>query len=741
MAHGPAWLAVLALTAAPTPAAELTLERLFAPPPLAGALPRALALSPDGRHLGFLKPRSEDPLRHDLWVMDTTSGAQRLEVDSLALSPQPGELSEAELQRRERARLASARGLVEWRWAPDGRAVLVPLDGDLWWKPLGGPARRLTATAESELDPRVSPDGRLVSFVRGPNLFAIDLATGAERAITTEGGGTVSYGVAEFVAQEEMKRMTGQWWAPDSRKLAVARVDEGPVAVAVRAAIGAAGTRLVEQRYPFAGTANAAVTLEIRHLDGRPPVPVDLGPERDLYLARVDWLSPDRLVVQRQSRDQRTLDVLEVDAATGEVRRLFQETSSAWVNLHDNLRPLADGRRFLWTSERSGRSHLYLWDGRRLKALTEGDWIVDEVVGLDEARGRVFVTGFGADPLEKHLFRVALRGGGRPVRLTTPGGSHEAVMDRAGQLALVTRSTPTQPPQVALLDGDGRHRLWVAENRLEDTPYAPFAGRHVTPRFGTLAAADGQRLYWQMLVPPELRPGQRAPVFLDVYGGPGVQRVRRQWGSIIHQYLVRRGWIVFQLDNRGSANRGVAFETAIHRRLGTVEVEDQLLGVEFLKTQPFVDPDRIVVYGWSYGGYMVLRLMTEAPDVFAAGVAGAPVTDWRLYDTHYTERYLGHPAVDPAPYEAADAVARAPRLARPLLIVHGLADDNVVFDHSVRWMAALQRAGISFETMVYPGQTHAIREPVLATHLWRTILAFLDRALARPTAAPPAARP
>jgi len=724
--------ALLLMASGVSSAAQLTLERVFASPSLSGAVPRALTLSPDGRHVAYLKPRADDALRTDLWVQGVDGGAERMAVDSLALSSGPVSLSEAELQRRERARLMSARGIVEYAWTPDGTGFVVPLDGDLWLAPLDGPPRRLTASAESEVDARPSPDGRFVSYARAANLYLFDLAANRERALTTEGGGTVSYGLAEFVAQEEMKRMTGQWWAPDSTRLAVARVDEADVAIAVRAAIGSDGTKVTEQRYPFAGTPNARVSLEIRALDGRAPVPVDLGPDPDIYLARVNWLSPGQLVVQRQSRDQKRLDLLLVDAATGRSQLLFSETSPTWVNLTDNLLPLADGRRFLWTSERSGFSNLYLWTGTALAPLSRGDVMVEEVLAVDEAAGLVFFTGQVGTPLAKGLYRVALDGRSPPERLTPEDSWAEAVMDRKGQVALVTRSTPAQPPQVALVGADGNQIRFVAENRIGDTPYAPYAQAHVLPRFGTLKAADGQALHYAMLVPPGLAPGMRAPVFLEVYGGPGVQRVRKAWGRPLHQYLVQQGFIVFMLDNRGASGRGVAFESPLYRKLGTVEVEDQLAGVEFLKRQPFVDPDRIFVYGWSYGGYMTLRLLTRAPGVFAAGVAGAPVTDWRLYDTHYTERYLGNPATDPGPYEAASVVPDAAQLARPLLLIHGLADDNVVFDHSARMMAALQRSGRQFATQVYPGQTHGIADPVLATQMWTGILAFLGRAAAGP---------
>jgi dipeptidyl-peptidase-4 len=719
-------LGVALMVAGSAGAAELTLKRVFESPSLSGAIPRALTLSPDGRYVAFLKPRSDDALRTDLWVRDVATGAERMAVDSLALSDGAVTLSEAELARRERARIAGARGVVEYRWAPDGQSILVPLDGDLWVQPLDGTPRRLTRSPESEVDAKLSPDGRWVSYARGANLYVTEMASGRERAVTTEGRGTVSYGQAEFVAQEEMKRTTGQWWAPDSTRLAVARVDESRVKVAVRAAIGSDGTAVTEQRYPFAGTANAVVSLEIRGLDGQPPVKVALRDHE--YLARVTWADAERLLVQTQPRDQTRIDVWEVDARDGKARLLFSDRSLVWTNLHDNLK-LLKGDGFLWTSERDGFSHLYRWDGKALQRVTRGEGVVEEVVAVDEGAGLAFVTGWFETPLETGLYAVRLDGKGRPRRLSPEGMSASAVMNETGTVALVTASSPGQPPQVSLVDREGKRLGWIAENRLEETPYAPFAGDHVEPLFGTLKAADGQVLHWQMLVPPGLKPGERAPVFFEVYGGPGVQRVRRAWGSMLHQYLVRAGYVVFLADNRGSTNRGTAFEFPIHKALGTVEVEDQLLALEWLKGQPFVDPKRVAVFGWSYGGYMVLRLLTKAPEAFAAGVSGAPVTDWRLYDTHYTERYLGNPAIDDAPYRAAAIVPDAAAIRRPLLLIHGLADDNVVFDHSAKLMAAMQRQGVPFETMVYPGQTHGIREPAIATHLWSGVLRFLERSL------------
>jgi dipeptidyl-peptidase-4 len=722
--------------AQPAAAQELTLERLFASPSLSGSAPRRPELSPDGRLVTLLRNRPDDKDRYDLWAVDATSGASRMLLDSTRFGS-GAQLSEEEMMRRERARLAGVRGIVDYHWAPDGRSILVPLDGDLFLAGLDGNVRRLTETQQTELDAEISKSGKYISFVRDQNLFVIDTAGGPERQLTQDGGEAISWGVAEFVANEEMDRDVGHWWSPDDRYLAIARVDESNVRLVNRTAIGADGTRVFQQRYPAAGTPNAVVDLYVMRPDGGGRVKVDLGPETDIYLARVDWTADgNALLVQRQSRDQKRLDLLRVDPATGRSQLLFSETSPTWVNLHDNLHALSDGS-LIWSSERSGFQHLYRWQGGRWTQLTRGQWAVGKVKGVDERTGRVYFTGNAETPIEQHLYWVSYRHPAAPRRVTEAGWWNEVEMDEAATRTLVFRSNPAQPPQVYLGGTDGRRIAWIAENPLDAAhPYAPYLASHVLPRFGTLPAEDGTALHYEMLTPP-LEPGRRYPVFVEVYGGPGVQRVSRSWGSARHQYLVDQGWIVFLMDNRGSTNRGKAFEDQIYHAMGTVEVRDQLAALEWLKGQPFVNADQVAVYGWSYGGYMVTKLLEAAPGAYAAGIAGAPVTRWELYDTHYTERYLGNPATDRAPYEAAGSIANAGRISDPLLLIHGMADDNVVFENSTALMSSLQQQGRPFELMVYPGATHAVSGEARQLHLWRTITRFLNRVTGQPDGAAP----
>ena len=717
---------LLMLSTAPVIAQEkLTLERVFASPDLAGPQPRALKLSPDGTLVTLLKPRADEKERLDLWAIDTRTGKQRMLVDSRKTGSGAA-LSEAEKMQRERDRsVAGSTGITSYDWSPDGKSILVPVDGDLYLAALDGKVQRLTDTPDGELNGVVSPKGGFVSFVRGGNLFVQPIG-GAERQVTQGASDTVSWGVAEFVAQEEMDRRTGYWWSPDDSLIAVARVDESPVGIVTRTAIGGEGTTVYQQRYPAAGTPNAIVDLYVMKPDGSGQVKVDLGSDRDIYLARVDWAKDGRtLYVQREARDQKRLDLLAVDPATGKAKVILSETAKSWINLSDNFHPLSGGD-FLWWSEKSGHGHLYRVHDGKWTALTSGDWEVKALVAVDEKAGLAYFTGNRETPLEQQLYSAPITRPAAARQITASGWWNDAVMDAAASRAVITRQNSDQPKQVYLADNSGKQLQWLSENALKgDHPYAPYLASHIKTRFGTIKAADGTTLYTKIMTPP-IEPGKRYPVFMIHYGGPGGGRqVTNTWSGALSQYLVDRGWIVFAVDNRGTPDRGKAFEDHLYRAMGTVEVEDQLKGVEWLKSQPFVDADRIATYGWSYGGYMSLKLLEKAPGTFAAAVAGAPVTKWQLYDTHYTERYLGKPQDKPSAYPAAGAVEESVKISDPLLLIHGMSDDNVVFDNATALMAKMQGAAVPFEMMAYPGQTHRVGGPGISVHLWRTIENFL----------------
>ncbi|HVI06295.1 MAG TPA: prolyl oligopeptidase family serine peptidase, partial [Sphingomicrobium sp.] len=482
-----------------------------------------------------------------------------------------------------------------------------------------------------------------------------------------------------------------------------------------------------DQRYPAAGTANVSVTLWITTPGGSNPTRVDLGPNPDIYLARVDWSKDNKtLYVQRESRDQKRLDLLAVDPRTGASRTLATETAGTWINLNEDFRALKDGS-LIWGSERSGYHHLYRYSGGQWTQITKGPWVMTGLVGVNEAEHRLFFTANKDGVLEQHVYSVDYLHPKEPERLTEEGYWNAAAMDKAGTRILVTRSSPDQPPQVYLADTSGRRIKWVEENKLDaDHPYAPYLGAHRPIRFGTIKAADGSDLHWEMITPP-LKPGVRYPVFFEHYGGPGSQQVSRAWGSPMRQYWVSKGWIYFEIDNRGSSNRGKAFEDQIYHAMGTVEVEDQATAARWLEKQPYVDPKRIAISGWSYGGYMTLKMLEkDTIGHYAAGIAGAPVTKWELYDTHYTERYLGNPSENPAVYQGSDALSDASKINAPLLLLHGMSDDNVVFENSSMLADRLQEANRPFAMMFYVGQTHRIAGEARQAHVQETIERFLD---------------
>jgi len=713
---------------ADTASQPLTLRRVFGNPDLAGPQPRALKLSPDGTLLTSLRPRPEEKERFDLWALDTRTGREWMLVDSKKAGT-GAELSEAEKMQRERARIGGQKGIVTYDWAPDGKSLLVPIDGDLYLATLDGQVTRLTNQPGGQLNPVVSSRGGFVSFVRDQNLFVQPLAGGAARAVTTGGAGTVHWGEAEFVAQEEMDRRTGYWWSPTDARIAVERFDEAPVGIVTRAAIGAEGTKVYDQRYPAAGTPNVLVELHVMNADGSGQVKVDLGANRDIYLARVDWTADGKtLLVQRQSRDQKTLDMLAIDPATGKARVLFTEKSGprSWLNLADVF-PQKDGG-LIWRSERDGYGHVWRFNRGKWTQLTKGPWVVTDIVGVDEARGRVFFLGNKDDVLAQQLYSVDIAHPGAITRLTELGWWNGATMDRAASRVIVTRSSTTQPAQTYLADATGKRLSWVNENAVvPGHPYYPYLQAHQATTFGTIKAADGTDLYYSMIT-PALVPGKKYPVFFEHYGGPGTgQQVTRGWHNPLAQYLVAQGWVYFQIDNRGSYNRGKAFEDHIYRAMGGVEVADQRAGAEWIKHQPFVDPGKIAIYGWSYGGYMTLKMLEANQGLYAAGVAGAPVTKWELYDTHYTERYMGDPGKDAAAYATSDALGDAVKIADPLLLIHGMSDDNVVFENSTAFAAEMQKHARPFEMMFYPGYTHRVAGPGISEHVWTTILDFLDR--------------
>lgn len=717
----------------------LTIERMNASPALAGTSPRGLKLSPDGQRVTYLADRKDNQNFYDLWQMDVKTGKSSLLLNADKLAS--NELSDEEKARRERQRIYGE-GIMEYFWADDSKALLIPASGNLYYFSLADNSVSQLPIGEGfATDARLSPKGNFVSFVRDQNLYVLNLKSKKLEAMTTDGGGAIKNAMAEFVAQEEMDRMTGYWWAPDESAIAFTRIDESAVELVTRNEIYADGIKLTEQRYPAAGKNNVAIQLGVVTLNNKAINWVSLRDEKsddknkDIYLPRVDWLPDSKhLSFQWQSRDQQKLDLqlVALDALT-KPKTLVKERSEAWVNLNNDLHFLKQQSAFVWASERDGFNHLYLFDlkGKLKTQLTKGNWAVDQLEYIDETAGWVYFTGRKDTPIEKHLYRVPLAGG-KIERVSSEAGMHDPVFADNQSVYLDYFNSLSQPPQVSLHGDKGQHLAWVEQNQVKaGHPLYDYAGLWQLPEFKELKAEDGQILQTRLFKPVPFDAAKKYPVVVRVYGGPHAQLVTNSWSEqdYFTQYLVQQGYVVFQLDNRGSAHRGTQFEQVIYRHLGEAEVNDQKVGVDYLRSLPFVDSDNVAIYGHSYGGYMALMSLFKAPDYFKAAISGAPVTDWRLYDTHYTERYLAHPASNEQGYEASSVFPYVKNYQSGLLMYHGMADDNVLFENSTRVYKALQDEGKLFQMIDYPGSKHSMRGEKVRNHLYRSLADFLDRQL------------
>lgn len=729
MKFRPLALGLTLLVISPTVAEELTAERIYSSPSLSGESIRELKLSPDGSRVTFLQGKDSDYERLDLWEYNLKDGVSRRLFDADDLHTGDENLSEEEKARRERLRLSGS-GIVKYEWSKDGTALLFPLAGDVYyWRVGEAKARKVVDTPEFETDVKFSPKGNYLSFVRDQNLVVLDLKNGQERALTTDGGGALKYGMAEFVAQEEMDRMTGYWWSEDESKIAYTRVDESGVEEAIRSEIYAEDVKFIKQRYPYAGSPNVEIGLAITELESGLTQWVDLGKDKDIYLPRVEWTQDSNLLsYQWQSRDQKTLRLDFVRWPELKARTVLTEKSPTWVNLHNDLKFLKDGKHFVWASERDGYKHLYLYTmaGKLVRRLTAGAWVVDELEAVDEKQGIVYFTGRKDTPLEQHLYRVPL-GGGQVSRVTERAGFHDIIFGKNAESYIDQASTLDTPPQVSLHDAEGQRITWLAENEVNEShPLHPYLSDWIKPELGSFVSDEGVRLYYRLYKPKGFEEGSKFPVLVYLYGGPGAQRVTDSWGDLFPQFMAQQGYAVFTLDNRGSHGRGKAFEDPIYRAMGTVEVLDQVAGVKFLREFPWIDSDRVGVHGSSYGGYMSLMAMFKQPEYFKAGAAGAPVTDWKLYDTHYTERYLGDPKAHPEVYQKSSVFDYATALKGPLLIYHGMADDNVLFTNSTKLYKVLQDNNIPFMMMDYPGKKHRFSGKETSMHRLNTIRNFFD---------------
>lgn len=692
----------------------LTPEILFGAKPITGSVPTAARIAPNGQSVTYLLASKDNRETLDLWIFDRASGEHRLLIDGRRAAGSVDGLTDEEKAERERRR-HFAFGITSYEWHPSEQEILLPLDGGATLFDVSQASfRELTPAGTRQTDIRYSPRGSYVSFVRQGDLYFVERRHGTATRVTNDGSSTVSNGLAEFVAQEEMHRFEGYWWSADEAKLAYTRVDVAPITESQRYEIDAEQFNVVAQRYPYAGAANAEVTVYLYDLATGTAEPIDWRLEPDDYLARAGFTPEGNLWVQSQSRSQQRLTARSWVNGTWEP--LFEERADTWINLTDNL--FFDGG-MVRTSERDGSSALY----RNDEPIATGLSRVNDILTVDD--GSAWITGWDETPTEQHLYRVDLESGAIEA-LTGVTGWHGGTISTADGAALISSSTPDVAHRLTLIDATGSHVIFE-EAPLDDAthPYAEHRVDHRPSQLGTIEN-QGESLAFRLTLPAGAGPH---PVVVYVYGGPGVNRVRAEYPPLLLQLFVQRGFGVFELDNRGSANRSKRFEDAIYRRLGVAEIEDQLAGVEYLKGHPDIDPVGIGLFGHSYGGYMTLMGLAKHPGVFAAGVSVAPVSDWKLYDTHYTERYLSTPAENPDGYRESGVFPYLGNIRDPLLLMHGMADDNVLFTHTTMLMKALQDAAIPFDLMTYPGAKHSMQEPSVATHRFNKILDFFERHL------------
>jgi len=721
--------------AKPRASKSLTVERIYSGPSLSGHLTPGIEWSPNGKVISYLQ---RDGSSVEMWTMDAAKGERKLLVKASVLE-------EVMQPRKTSAIQSTGLGRVQadnYIWSPTGDALLFIGSSNLMILDLktmvSKPLAVVPDNAPQDIaDPKFSPDGKSVSFVRDFNLWVASVATGEAKELTSGGSEEILKGQLDWLYPEELDCTTAYWWSPDSSKIAYYEMDESRVTnypiMDMSSPLGA----MVYTRFPQTGEANPIVRVGIVPAAGGETKWMDTGSDTNVYLPRVVWL-PDssRVAVERLNRAQTQLDLLFSDAATGATQTILTDSDKYWINLGDDLYFFSDNKRFLWTSERTGFRHYYLYDisGKQPDQLTSGDWGITGNGGfgpgaeshptVDEARGFVYFFSNKDELRGTQLYRLSLADK-TITRITREDGEHDIVISPDASAYVDTYSNAMNPARQDLYRIDGKRAAVINENKVSE-----LGEYHLSPvEFLDIAADDGTKLCASIIRPPDFDASRKYPVLINVYGGPGVQNVRNEWDGADFLWLemmASKGYIIFTLDNRGSYSRGHAFETPIYHQLGKVELQDQLAGVKYLKSLAYVDATRIGIWGWSYGGTMTLNAMFNAPDVFKAGASVAPVSDWRLYDTAYTERYMGRPQDNPDGYRDHSPVNQAANLKGKLMIAHATGDDNVHFANTSLVINALVSAGKYPTTlMIFPGRGHGMTDAAARIQLFKGITDFL----------------
>jgi dipeptidyl-peptidase-4 len=719
---------------------SLTVERIYGAPSLSGYTTPGIEWAPDGKRFSYLRRQSGSV---EMWTMDAATGDRKALVK--------GSVLEEVMQRRKTSAIQSTGlGRVEaenYMWSPTDDALLFVGSSDLVLLDLKSMSSKPLVTAADNSgktsdagdiqDPKFSPDGKWVSFVRDSNLWIASTATGDAKALTTGGREELLKGQLDWLYPEEFDCQTAYWWSPDSSRIAYYEMDERPVTrypiLDMSSPLGAT----VFTRYPQAGEANPVVRVGVVPVTSGETKWMDAGANNDIYLPRVAWLADSRRVaIERLNRGQNQLDLLFADASTGASQTILTDTDKYWINVADDLYFFTDNKRFLWSSERSGFRHYYLYDlsGHQLDQLTNGDWTItgnggfgpggDSHPTVDEARGYIYFLSNKDDLRGTNLYRVSLQDKSI-TRITHESGVHNPLIAPGDSAYVDTYSNAVTPERQDLYRIDGTRTAVINGNKVPElTEY-----RLSPVEWVDVAANDGTKLCALIIRPLDFDASRKYPVLIDVYGGPQIQYVRDEWHGVNFlwdEMMAEKGYIIFSLDNRGSYFRGHEFETPIYHQPGKIELEDQLAGVKYLKSLSYVDSSRIGIWGWSYGGTMALEAMFNAPDVFKAGASVAPVSDWKLYDTAYTERYLGRPQDNPDVYRDSSPANQAAHLRGKLLLAHATGDDNVHFANTSEVINNLILAGkYPASLMIFPGRGHGMQDAPARIQLFQGITEFL----------------
>lgn len=595
---------------------------------------------------------------------------------------------------------------------------------------------KLSVVANGALlrEPALSPDGSKLGYVKANNLYFSDLKRGEEVQVTTDGKeNQIINGHTDWVYEEEFGFPEGFYWSPDSKRLAYYRFDESRVPLFTMDIYGPLYPKRHEFKYPKAGETNSQVTIHIYDLDGKQTRRVETGdPAADQYIPKVQWTdNPSQLVVIRANRHHNKVEFLLADATSGSTRTLFTEESQTWIDTDDLLlRFLPGGQELLWASDRDGFRHLYLYqlDGKAPRQVTKGNWDVTDYYGYDAKTKTLYYQSTEGGSTRRHVYSQSLDGKKKKNLTEASGLTWNNASFSSGLRYYILRASAEGVPSITSLHDNTGKQLRVYEDnqalkqRLADYKLSP-------RRFATLKAANGQELNSYTILPPDFDSTKKYPVFMFVYGGPGSQQVTENWGGayyFLFNVLASKGYIVACVDNRGTGGRGRDFKKSTYLNLGKLETEDQIASAQALAKLPYVDAGRIGIFGWSYGGYMTLLAMTKGADVFKAGVAVAPVTNWRYYDTIYTERFLRTPQENPKGYDENSPINFTNQVKGKLLLMHGTGDDNVHYQNSIEFVNAMIKSNKQFQTFFYPNRAHGISGGNAQYHLFTQLVTFVE---------------